>query len=945
MVPAAIGGPDTGDSRCLLHARFIEQARRTPGSIALQADGRSIRFGELDAASARVAAALRARGVRDGALVGLHAERTIPYFVALLGILRSNGAVVPLPPSYPEMRLREILSFARLDAIVDAAAEPLATGAADRVLRFEELEAGNPQPANTPGGDPDQAAFVLCSSGSTGKPKMIVRSHRSFFHRLEWTWRNHPYEPGEICCQKSHMTTTHATYELFEPLLRGVPVHVIPDETVRHLETFWDTIRAAGVTRLLIVPSLLQASLDMPGFVPPPLRVLVLMGEYVSPRLAGRTIAAFSASAGLYSIYGSTEASSTLVCDLRESYREGEDLPLGRPIDGDTRALVLGPTLDPVAAGESGLLHIAGPALYSGYLHDPALTASLTARSKDDGTPLFNTSDQVRRLADGAIQYVGRTDHTVKVRGFRVDLGEVERAMLGYPGATQAVVMLGGPADENPPLAAFYAPATLDQADIAAAVRDRLPVYMVPSVLVGMDDFPRTASGKIDRRRLLEDLQARMAARPARPPLAGTEERVAAAWRDTLRHGDIGADSNFFEIGGTSLTVFSVVSRLRTEFVLDRGQLSDHSIYEHPTVRGLSAHIDAMQRGDAPAAAAAAIAVTLRSGRSDLPPLFVIASSGGTLGAYDRLSRKLATDREVVGIRDPFVWGARSPTMGFQEWIALYVAAIRQRQPVGPYFVCAFSSAGAFGYEIAQHLRRTGADVAQLILIDPIGIAGEAKDDFGSRAFAALFRGRRSKWLVRASGWWRLVTGIGRRSAERVHTNDFRMSAAEFERRVAAVRSDRKVIKDLSSLFELNSGMPFTLTDADFIGQPPDEYVGTLLRRVKSVTPDVELETIERILVQYYCLQLPATHFYRLGAYAGRVEIFEPESPQVGLLSAYFRPCVRNLRMRVLPVGRPCERTQFVCENLSRSLRTHYRSMRDDTFVSGLAEALGQLLR
>ena len=546
---------------------------------------------------------------------------------------------------------------------------------------------------------------------------------------------------------------------------------------------------------------------------------------------------------------------------------------------------------------------------------------------------------------DGSIQYIGRTDHAVKVRGFRVDLGEVERALLLHPDVKQAAAMLGGAADENPPLVAFYAPASAGQASVAAAVRSRLPAYMVPSVLVGVDAFPLTASGKIDRRRLLEEYARHAAAKPAGAPLSAVEARVADLWHQVLRHGDIGSDSNFFEIGGTSLTVFTVVHQLRSAFGLDRSQLSDHSVYEHPTVRELAGYIEGVQRGAPVAPAKVAVAVTLRKGRPELPPLFVIASSGGTLGAYDRISKVLKTDREIVGIRDPFVWGAREPTMGFQDWIAVYVAAMRQRQPTGPYFVCAFSSAGAFGYEIAQHLRRAGEDVAQLLLIDPIGIAGEAQGDFGFRVFAALFRGRRSKWLVRLSGWWRLVAGSGRKDGDRAGNNDFRMSAEDVERRVAASRSDRKVIKDLSSLFELNTGLPFTLTDADFAGQAPDQYVATLLSRVKAVTPDVELETIERILVQYYCLQLPATHFYRLKPYEGRLEIFEPASPQVGLLAAYFRPYVKNLRMRVLRIGEPSARTQLVCENLSQSLRTHYRSMRDDTFVANLAAALEPLLK
>lgn len=928
----------------MLHRDFSEQARRTPDAVALHDGTDSIRYADLDAASDRVAAGLRALAIRDGAVVGLFMERSIRFVAAMLGILKANCAVVPLPPSYPAARLREILEFARLDAVVEDEA-PVPVREAGRIVGYAELLAGPESAEVAVSGNPGQAAFVLCSSGSTGQPKMISRSHRSFYHRLEWTWREWPYAEGEACCQKSHMTTTHSIYELFEPLLQGVGVHIIADETVRHLEQFWEFLRERRITRLLIVPSLLQASLELPGFAPPPIRVLVLMGEYLHPRLAGRAAAAFPADTPIFSIYGSTEASSTLVCDVRASIRGDEELPLGKPIAADVVPRVLDASLQPVAAGDSGLLYIAGPALFTEYFRNPALTAAMFVDSPGDGARLFNTSDQVRMLPDGNLQYVGRVDHTVKVRGFRVDLGDVERVLLRQPGVQHAAAMLAGPAAENPPLIAFYAPAADAHAAVMTGIRQALPSYMVPSVLVGLDDFPLTASGKADRRRLLEEHARRASAAPAADASSGTEARVAAIWRDVLRLGEIGPGSHFFEIGGTSLNVFTAVNRLRAAFALDRSQLTEQALYEYPTVRELAAHLDRMPGGDAPAPASVQVAVTLKKGRAELPPLFVIASSGGTLGAYEKLTKVLKTEREIVGIRDPYVFGARDPTMGFQAWIALYVAAIRERQPRGPYHVCAYSSAGAFGYEIAQQLRAARQEVAQLVLIDPIGVAGEAEGDFGRRAFVAMFRGRRSKWMVRLAGWWRQASRSGRRDSARAGANDFRMSAKEVKRRIAAARLDRKVIKDLSSLFELNTGLPFALKDPDFSGREPAQYVDVLLERVEAVTPDVDPATIERILEQYYCLQLPATHFYRLKSYDGRTEIFEPAGMQQGLLGAYFRPFLKDHRIRTLDVGAPSPREQSACENLSRSLMPHYRCMRDDRFVSELAAALEPLLR
>ncbi len=939
VVPAR---PD--DSRRLLHALFDVQAARTPERIAIRFQGGSVTYAALRADSDRIAAALASRGIGAGATVGLHLERSIDYVAAMLGILKANAAVVPLPPAYPEGRLRGIFAFARLDAVI-AGLPGLAAAGGTPVLPLAALRSGVDGRGAVPAGNPQQTAFVLCSSGSTGEPKMIARSHRSFFHRLEWTWSSWPYTENEVCVQKSHMTTTHSIYELFEPLLAGVPVHVVPDGMVRDLERFWELIRAEGVTRLLIVPSMLQVSLDMPGFTAPPLKLVVLMGEYVQSRLAGRAIEAFPTTTALFSIYGSTESSSTLVCDLRESWREGAELPLGHPISPDVVPQVLGPALASVAPGDSGLLYMSGPALFTEYFRNPGLTASVFVEAPGSSTRLFNTQDQVRRTTDGAIEFVGRVDHTVKVRGFRVDLGEVEKAILQYPGVSQAAVMLGGPAEENPPLVAFSAPA-VERSGLLGSLKESLASYMIPSVFSGQPSLPLTASGKLDRLRLLDEHRRRQPSSDVPQGLTPTEARVAQVWRRVLKHGDIGPDSNFFEAGGTSLNVFTLINLLRDTFGLAAARLSDHSVYEFPTLREISAYVDRIQGGEAPSQAAKpAVAVTLRQGDPGLAPLFVIASSGGTLGAYDRMSKTLKTKRAVVGLRDPFVWGGREPAMGFQEWISIYLDAMRERQPTGPYYVCAFSSAGAFGYEIAQRLRGEGEAVARLVLIDPIGIAGEAKDDFGYRAFRALFAGRSSKWLVRLQGWWRHLSRAGARSGAAAGDNDFRMDQAEVDQRASAARRDRKIMQDLSSLFELNTGLPFTMTDEDFAGRAPEEYLACFLARVRAVTPDVDPDAVERILVQYYCLQIPATHFYRLKPYDGRVELFEPEGVQVGLLGAYFRPYVRDLRLRARPIGEPSERVELACRNLGRGLRAHYRSMRDETFVASLCAAVEPLLR
>ena len=297
---------DRAEPGFLLHVDFEAQASLTPGAIALHFAGATITYAELGQRMARVAGALNRRGIGAGCYVGLHVDRSIDYVASVLGILKANAAVVPLPPAYPRARLAEILGFAGLDAVIDHPDTALAPVPGTRVLSYADLVAEAYDAGALASGNPDQPAFVLASSGSTGKPKLIVRSHRSFYHRLCWTWTHHPYGPDERCVQKSTMTTTHSLYELFEPLLRGVPILVLGDPETRDLKGFWETINAWSITRLLVVPSALQVSLEFPGFAVPSMKVVVLMGEYVHQKLAGRAIEAFPAQTSIYSIYGST---------------------------------------------------------------------------------------------------------------------------------------------------------------------------------------------------------------------------------------------------------------------------------------------------------------------------------------------------------------------------------------------------------------------------------------------------------------------------------------------------------------------------------------------------------------------------------------------------------------------------------------------------------------
>ena len=935
---------DGTQPRFLLHADFAAQAGRTPGAIALHFADSAITCADLAQRSARVATALARRGIGSGSFVGLHVDRSIDYVVAMLGVLAANAAVVPLPPAHPRARLVDLLEFARLDAVIDHADTPLAPVPGTPILGLADLASETGDPIDFAPGQPDQPAFVLASSGSTGKPKLIVRSHRSFYHRLCWTWSRHPYGPDERCVQKSTMTTTHAIYELFEPLLRGVPTLIIGDHETRDLEGFWRTINTWSITRLLVVPSALQVSMEFPGFAAPSLRVVVLMGEYVHRRLAERAIEVFPEATALYSAYGSTEASSTLLCDLRESWRPDRELPLGRPIAPEVQAHVLGSGLEPVAAGETGLLYLGGTPLFTEYFRDRPLTDSAFVVSSVAGGHLYDTHDQVRVAADGALEYVGRTDHTVKVRGFRVDIEEVERTLLLHPAVNHAAIVLNQDDSGDASLIGFYAPGKIPPAGVRSFLRERLPLHMVPSALVGLDALPRTASGKTDRRRLLEEFVARTASPTGTEALSPTELRVGKIWQTVLKHGHAGADSSFFEVGGTSLTSFAAMHRVREAFALHRDRLPDDVIYKHQTLRELSSHIDRVLSGAAGAeSAGSGILVTLRRGSDGaMPPLFLIASAGGTLGAYERLARAIETKRDVIGVRDPYVWGDRDATRGFRAWIDLYLDAIRQRQPHGPYHLVAYSSAGAFGYEIARRLRAIGQEVALLAIVDPFGIDRPSKGSYGQHVAQARFRRPHYRLAVRVVGRLRAAMLRFRRpEATSFDGVDLPLSAAELARRVHNARRSPNDVAAFSSLLALNTGVPFAIGGADLAGLLPEHYFPEFLERARKVAPEFDTGTVTRIFEQYFGLQVPSQQRYPLRRYDGRLLLVELDDGGRGVIAEQFRPHVRELAVRRLTVDESSVQADLsVLHGLSPGLRKHFLCMRDDGFVRQLAATL-----
>jgi hypothetical protein len=495
-------------------------------------------------------------------------------------------------------------------------------------------------------------------------------------------------------------------------------------------------------------------------------------------------------------------------------------------------------------------------------------------------------------------------------------------------------------------LVAFVSPASVATSDVFRTLREHLPDYMVPSRAIALDALPLTASGKIDRRALLEawSSQASTSTPASIRVRSETEREVANAWSAVLGHSMFDADSNFFEVGGTSLKTFSVMSKLQKAFGLERRQLSDNTIYRVPTLEGLARLIDDIRAGhaQAPSSDTSPLVTLKNGGDANAAPLFLISSAGGTLGAYEKLVRALATKREIIGVRDPFLWGERDPTQPFRDWAGLYLDAIRARQPKGPYYLVAYSSAGAFGYEIARHLRAAGEDVALFGLIDPLAIDSRDKRRFGHFAFEARFGRPELARVLRfaRSLHQRLFVRKDERSA---FANDFAFSRDELDALRRELMANPKHLLQVSALMELNTGLPLALKLDDLAALEPDRYFDAFFAKLAAAIPDVDREMIERLVVQYQ-LQVRSQHRYRLQWYDGAVELFDPAGPYFGLLALVFQPYVRDLSVHRIALGAPDDRTRELGKRFSNSVRSHFLSMRDDAFVAAVARALEKYL-
>ncbi len=589
--PAAASGP-------CLHELFESQVDLTPHAVALLEAGSPTTYAELDRRANQIAHALSRGGVGAESRVGVLLDRGVEAVVAMLATLKAGGAYVPMDPTYPPERLALMLSDARPDVVVTRRCwRPLLSADRPPVLCLDGDAARiGQEPSSrlqTVVSD-ELPAYVIYTSGSTGRPKGVVGQHRGMTSLLRHLGEAYPFEPGEVLCQKTALSFVDSVWEVFWPLLRGVPSEILPEGDVREPVRLVERLAAARVTRIVLVPSLLSILLDevedLAGRLP---RLMLWMvgGEELSRDLAARFVAAMPGRC-LVNQYGASEASAvSALWEVASPLPEGR-VPIGRPTRG-TRTYVLDRGGQLVPVGVEGELHVGGVGLARGYWAQPGLTAERFVPDRVSGVPgarLYRMGDRARYRADGAIEYLGRQDQQVKVRGYRIELGEIDAALRRHAGVREAATVVRAGAAGGARLVAHVAwdGPRGSVAELRAGLQRALPAYMLPAAIVEVDALPLTPSGKVDRRALPEPATVIEQSGEFVPPDTAVERRIAGIWEELLEVRPVGRTDNFFELGGHSIVAVRLISRLREVFGIS---LRLRTVFDGPTVGELAAHV------------------------------------------------------------------------------------------------------------------------------------------------------------------------------------------------------------------------------------------------------------------------------------------------------------------------------------------------------------------
>jgi amino acid adenylation domain-containing protein len=706
--------PDTST----LPQLFAATVARTPQAIAVVGGDRSLTYAELDAEANRLARELAARGLGPGALVGVLLERSPELVVALLAVLKTGAAYVPLDPIYPPDRLAYIVEQAHVAALVTRTTLAARAGSIQTPLVCLDTDAAaiaerSPLPLDCPAAATD-LAYVIYTSGSTGKPKGVAIEHRSLVNFLCAMAQSPGLTATDVLVAVTTISFDIAGLEVFLPLICGARLIVADEPTAMDGAALRELLQRSGATIMQATPVTWQLLVEA-GWTGTP-RLRMLCGGEALPRPLAEELLA---RGELWNMYGPTE--TTIWSSAARVVSGGGPVPLGPPI-ANTQFYILDAAGELSLPGVPGELYIGGDGVARGYFERPDLTAErfIPDRFRDiPGARLYRTGDLVRRRGPQTIDFLGRADEQIKLRGFRVELGEIESVLLGLPGVVEAAATVHEDERGDRAIWAYVVPGPDVSAlggtwiaQLRAKLNELLPHYMVPAPIIALDALPRTPNGKLDRKALPQSV-ADGGDAAAEPPATPTEVAIAALIAEMLGRESIGRREDIFALGFHSLLAVRLVGRIGTTL---GAKLPLRALFDAPTVERLALRVDAK-----PSVAIALDApkpIVVLNSDGERPPFAFLHSDVLADGMY---CRRLAA---VIGPSQPIYAIAPHGTSGLEllptvEVMARdYLPHIRSVQPHGPYRLGGFCAGGLVAYELARLLRAQGETVERLVLIN-----------------------------------------------------------------------------------------------------------------------------------------------------------------------------------------------------------------------------------
>lgn len=710
-----------------LSALVADQARKTPDAPAL-ADARwQFSYREMRQQVVALAQLLRQRGVKPGDSVAVALPRSVFLTLALHGIVEAGAAWLPLDTGYPDDRLRMMLEDARPSLLItseDQLARFSDIPGLERLCYQQPLAAGDDAPLAL--SKPDHTAYIIFTSGSTGRPKGVMVGQTAIVNRLLWMQDRYPLSAQDVVAQKTPCSFDVSVWEFWWPFIAGAQLVMAEPEAHRDPQAMQQFFARYGVTTTHFVPSMLAAfvaSLDADSVAAcRTLRRVFCSGEALPTELCREWERLTGAP--LHNLYGPTEAAVDVswypACGPELAAVTGSSVPIGWPV-WNTGLRILDAAMRPVPPGVAGDLYLTGIQLAQGYLGRPDLTASrFIADPFAPGERMYRTGDVARWLTNGAVEYLGRSDDQLKIRGQRIELGEIDRVMSALPDVAQAVshacvfnqaAATGGDARQLVGYLVSDSGLPLDTAALKARLAEQLPPHMVPVVLMQLADLPLSANGKLDRKAL--PLPTLGGERSGRPPEPGMETLVATAFSQLLGCEVNDIDADFFALGGHSLLAMRLAAQLSRQLAR---QVTPGQVMVASTVGKLSALLAADLSDEQARRLGLDTLLPLRE--SDGPTLFCFHPASGFAWQFSVLARYLSPRWSITGIQSPRPQGPMASAASLDEVCEHHLRTLLAQQPHGPYYLFGYSLGGTLAQGIAARLRQRGEAVAFLGLLD-----------------------------------------------------------------------------------------------------------------------------------------------------------------------------------------------------------------------------------